>query len=516
MFDRIKLNPKYKPHDYQLIFLDHAIDSINSNPETWHLYSSPTGTGKSIMELLLLSTFPGGILITPRLEIINGMLEKCGHPTDLTEKQTIELASTLGIFTPIRLRNMLSQGLLNSEPKYLIVDECHHDMAQSYQDITMYLNGVPKVGLTATPFRGTPKSTRSFLAQWSDTVNTILTVPQAVDMGYCSIPHPVIWPLVDCDQFKIVNGEYNQKQVDETVDAVLDTIVKKVGAFYNEKSLTWDRPTMFSVPSVASAKSLKMRLDLSGLPCHVITGDTPYNHRQNIFRSCVNRMSALVQVNVVSEGVDLPIRRLIDCAPTMSPVKWMQQIGRIMRPSDTQPEYYCICRNLERHGYLMDGAFPSTRIVEVQNAFDRIKGGSSRSATMRVLGTEGLSRFIATPVKLLNGLTVYTYHLNYQTKFQRSEFYALVHPNTSEIIYGKKESTINSLTNEITWGKWKRVKDIPPIDGFTSIKRKDEVSDKVKFKWEQLAKAKGLDPSQTINNRVCQAMFFLLDIGAKL
>ena len=96
MFDRIKLDPKYKPHHYQQTFLAHAELMLSSNPEAWHLYSSPTGTGKSIMQLLLMSTHPGGILVTPRLEIINGMLEKCGYSPNLTEKETIELASTLG------------------------------------------------------------------------------------------------------------------------------------------------------------------------------------------------------------------------------------------------------------------------------------------------------------------------------------------------------------------------------------------------------------------------------------
>lgn len=516
----IKLSEKFQPHFYQSNFLEHARQSIESSPSSWNLYSSPTGTGKSVMQLLLMSTEPDGVLITPRVEIINGMLDKCGYNTsEWSEQQTVQVAAEHGIYTPIRLRNLLARGELSFLPRYLIVDECHHDMAQSYQDIAMYLNGPTKIGLTATPFRGTPKQTRTFHAQWNDTINTVLSVRQAIEYGFCAMPDPIVWNLLDDDKLKIVAGEFDNKQTNEALMDVMGEIVKRSSTFLTTnrgKQPAWDRPTMFSLPSVDTALQLKNAFDIKGIPTQVITGATPYFKRQRYFEQCVNGTHALIQINVVSEGVDLPIRRLIDCAPTVSPVKWMQQIGRIMRPTERQPEYYTICRNLERHGYLMEGCFPSTRIVEAQQAFDKIKV-SQRSPTVRVLGTEGLNRYVTTPVKLKNGLTVFTYHLNYQNQYQRSEYFIIVHPNNPEPLYAIKQSKIDPETNQITWGQWKRVESIPPTEGFTTVKMKEELSDKQKAKWMEWAERKGLDPHQVpLTNRVCQTVFVLLNLGIKL
>lgn len=513
----LKLDKRFKPHPYQLNFLEHAIDRCEY-PGTWNLYSSPTGTGKSIMQLLLLSQKPGGILVTPRLEIINGMLDKCGYDTtDWSVAKTIECAGQHGIYTPIRLRNILAEGKLRQFPDYMIVDECHHDLASSYQDITMYLNGVTKIGLTATTFRGTPKQTRAFLAQWGDEVNVVLSVVDAINDGFCSLPVPEVWNLLDDSNLKLANGEFDPRDTQENLDQLRHKVVEYCTDFYHGDDVLWDRPTMMSVPTVESAIQMREAFVNRGIGADVVTGQTSYADRKRIFDSCVTCRSILIQVNVVSEGVDLPIRRLIDCSPTISPVKWMQQVGRIMRPTkDRQPEYYTICRNLERHCYLMEGAFPNSKIVEAQNAFDSVKIKRSASpSAVRVIGTEGLKRFICTPVKLLNGLTIFTYHLNYQNEYSRSEFFVIIHPNTTDVIYAEKKSRIDPETREITWGKWQCAAEIPPIDGFTSVKMKDGITDKQKAQWDKWAALKGLDPHQAVNNRVVGIVFVLLNLGVR-
>lgn len=525
----IKLPDSYIPREYQFDAKEAAKELVTISPELWHMFSSPTGTGKSVIEIMLLQEIENSILVTPRIEIIAGILDKAGfYVDDLSRQQLVDKASEYGLFTPIRLRNMLSKGTLPFNPSMIIVDECHHDLADSYQDIQMYLNGIPKVGFTATPYRGTPRATAEFHAQWNNTINTVLTLKDAVQQGYCSFPHATTWPLVDDDVIEVTNGEISSKSADAVISDRIEAIVTRSQIFYDKKHRYWDRPTMFAVPTTNLVNQLTNLLNKHGLPAVSVTQETSRVDRIKAFEDTINCTKALVQIDVVSEGVDLPIRRLIDVKPTMSPVRWVQLIGRIMRPVqkyvkkgnpeyceddlveyEYPPEYICCCRNIERHGYLMEGLFPNAVIKDAQDVFMK----PSKRSGMRAVGLEGLGRFTNTPVKLLNGVTVFCYSLVSMDQFKRTEYFVMVHPNQSEPIYGVKESPRDG--ESIKWGKWKLIQSIPDVKGFQSAKPYP-LTDPQRTKWNELAEMKGLDPHQEVTNRNIQSLFFLLNTGLKL
>lgn len=531
---------RFTLHDYQQAAVEDAIDLIGSNPDQWHLFSSPTGTGKSIIELALLQCLPGGLFITPRVEIIQGMLEKLGHYVDdVSQSVVIELAAQYGIYTPIRLRNLLAKGDLKQYPRYLMVDECHHDLSDSYQDITMYLNGIPKLGLTATPYRGTPDGTRKFYEQWGNCVTPIITLTDAINRGFCSLPSASVLPLVDDDTISVVSGEFKVASSDALIFDRIKALVLEVIArrYWCPKSKLWDRPTMFSVPSTATANQLAKELNAYGIKAETVTQSTSNRDRKDIFRDTVNLKCALVQIDVVSEGVDLPIRRLIDIRPTMSPIKWVQQIGRIMRPiskcarcksnssrepffgsceCEQPPEYICCCRNLERHAYLMEGMFPNSTVKEAQEAFgvDEKTGlpkFSVRSGS-RVTGLEGFGKFICTPVPLMDGTTVFTYNLVHTSDFQRTEYFAIVHPNSPEVVVGEKVSARNPQTNELQWGKWRLIESIPDLKGCRSQKEQPLSPNQSSY-WNGAAEGKGLNIHFPVTARSFQILPFLRNTG---
>lgn len=504
------------PRDYQDSFPDMVRNLVASQPDVWHLFSAPTGTGKSIAQLLALQRIPYSILITPRLEIIAGMMEKLGHCIhDMTDEQLVTLSWKYNIITPIRLRNILSKGLLSFMPSLLIIDEAHHDSASTYQDITMYLNGCPKVGLTATPYRGTPKGTLDFLNQWNNTVHPLIDLATAINLGYCALPEVTIWPLLDDDTIDVQNGEFKWKSFTAAncIDATIQHVVDRVKQFYCKKSKTYDMPTMFAVPTTVSAKLLHSSLIKSNLPASIVIQDTKRSERTKAFENCVRGSTALVQISVVSEGVDLPIRRLIDLSPTMSPVKWIQQVGRIMRPSDTPPQYVCCCRNLERHCYLMDGLLPNSTVKEAQEAFEEDgKPKFSKRSGMRVVGLEGLGRFTSTPIFLMDGTIGFMYNLVHTSGFKRSEYLAFVHPNHPEPIRGMKVSTSDGTS--MKWGRWELVDTLPDLKGCISAKIAP-LTTKQQDRWNTDAADKGLNPHKTITSREFQILPFLMNTGLR-
>jgi superfamily II DNA or RNA helicase len=524
------------PRDYQERFIGDVFKSLDDTPEGSPalLYAAPTGTGKSVMELTLLSYLPDSVLVTPRLEIVADMLKKGGIATDgWGDDKLAAVALQHRITTPIRLRNMLARGDLPWRPDAVIWDEAHHRSADSYQDIRAYLGGgVAEIGLTASPFRGTPKGTEEFLAAWNS-LTWVLTYPDAAAQGYIAVPRCCVWALCDDDELEVVNGEITVRSAEELIRPRLDEVVDRcrgyargvatgLSAPESTGPYGWDRPTIFSVPGTDIARELAARLEAAGLPARAVTQDTPRADRLRIFQACERGNVAIVQIDVVSEGVDLKLRRLIDLRPTLSPVKWLQQVGRITRPvqfrdpatggtryTEPAPEYICTNRNLERHCYLYDGLIPAAAVAAAQQAFSV----PSRRAGMRAVGTENLGRFQAAELPLADGTTGIMYQLTAVEGFTKREYAVLLHPCSPQPLYAARENARDG--ERVAYGKWQAVEKLPDMRGFSSAPAK-ALSDKQRDWWARAAKARGLDPAGDVNRRNFAALPILTDLGLAL
>ncbi len=218
---------------------------------------------------------------------------------------------------------------------------------------------------------------------------------------------------------------------------------------------------------------------------------------------------ALVQVYVVSEGVDLPIRRLIDLAPAISPVKWQQQFGRITRPGGNA-EYICTNRNLLRHGYLLDGCLPTAAVIQAQKAFVTT---SKRIAT-RVLGLESLGRLKPTDLPLRDGSYAHMYAITAMQGHSAREYAVFVHPARANPVWATREN-VKLADGTKSYGRWSVC--APPTDvaGFASIPA-STLSDAQANWWKRAAAKFGLDPHAEVNRKAFQALPILRDIRGKL
>lgn len=536
----------FTPHDYQELFLADAMAWVASSPSpgAGKLYSSPTGTGKSVMELMALAALPASLIITPKLEIVAGMLQKLGYPSEQLAVSADKLADTAlaeRIITPIRARNLLARGEFPFAPEVLVVDEAHHDLAETYALIEAYLPHCIRIGLTATPFRGTPRGTADYLKRWGDEVTQVLTLPQAAVRGLFAVPSVEVWPLVDDDRIEVANGEFKGVAATSAVRSTLGALVEQCRTFMmcldsgyfqevGNPDAPWDKPTLFAVPTTDNVRDLAERLNAAGLPAAGVTQDTPRKERETLFARCVARKLALVQIDVISEGVDLPIRRLIDLRPTLSPVRWLQQLGRITRPvksGGSTSEYIVCCRNLERHSYLMEGLLPPIAVATAQKAFPK----PTTRAVSRAVGFEGLGRFKPAEITLADGtigqmLSLYaTYRTDAcnvddgtgavagvagGTGFRKVDYAVLLHPCVSAPLVACRESTRNG-DGTVAWGRWRRLPDIPVnLSGFQSSTAGD-LSDKQRDWWKRAAEPHGLDPTAKVTRRTFACLPVLRD-----
>lgn len=514
------------PRFYQQRAIDAIVHSLLKAAPGYHLpLAAPTGTGKSLIALAaqeILNVVHGQrcYITTPRVEIILGMFDKKGvEDASYAGQARLEaMMRTHRIMTPMTLHNRLMSGDLTDDmPTHLIVDEFHHDggSVDTYEKIDLLLGFPPKAGLTASPYRGTAKQTKEMYEKWGEPI-WVITYGEAVEEGYLSFPQCQTTPLVDDDLISIQNGEFVVSQVDTQTRNSFEAIETLINTYIDPETKRFDRPTMLTFPGTECAKAFVH----SYCKGHValITQETPRKLRQIIFESVIQGIVALVHIDVVSEGVDLPLRRHIDLSPTLSPVRFVQRFGRITRvvkEGEPAPEYICTNRNLLRHGYLLSDCLPSSVMKEAFEVFTP----SVRGIGNRVLGLEQIGRLQAVPVPFLHNMRGEMYIVERPDDNKIHRIAAIVHPLHETVVWAEKID-IKSRYNEhegrweMAWGTWKRIDPPKDLNGFYSAKSGD-VTPAQKKKWQAGARRVGLDPNAQINRKNCAAFFVLRDIGQR-
>lgn len=491
--------------DYQERGVQLTVDALLNTKRI--CLAAPMGTGKSVIELAAQEQVPGSWIVTPRVEIIQGMMKKLGYEYS-SEAKLLAAAWAYKITTPVRLRNALLKGELHDLPTGLIIDEGHHIEAETYQQILLCVGRIGVVLLTASPFRGTPNSTARFRETWG-APEWLLTYREAIEKGYMSLPVMQTVPLVDDDVIEISNGELQISSIEAATRVRMESIVELLARWFDPKTLRWDKPTIVSMPSTNLVMDLKERLDRAGIPSDYVVQDSSYNERQEAFKTTLACETLLIQINVVSEGVDLPLRRLVDCSPTLSPVKWIQQVGRITRPGG-EGEYYCTNRNLLRHAYLFDGTLPAQPILQAQEAFVF----PSKRAGSRVVGLEALGRLKPATVELKCGVQVTTYAVSTNEGGKTTEHFVILHPRFQLPIWAKKEN-VRKQDGTLDYGRWVACQAPSDLQGFASLAPK-AVSEKQLAWWKRCAGYFGLDAESVPTRKTFQILPVLGDLNLPL
>lgn len=493
--------------DYQQDAVDTGVAAVLDG-ERAVCFAAPTGTGKSVCELATQAELrKRGIdawIITPRVEIVRGMMEKLGHDAaGASVGALVREALDARITTPVRLVNMLRRGDLDTLPRVLVIDEVHHSTAATYEEMRLALGKCQLIGYTATPYRGTPRSTQEFAALWGEPC-WIIDIPTAINRGFMSCPEFKVVPLLDDDDISVANGEFVVRSIESDTMTRLDAIADLVAAN------SGDVPTMVSVPSTETVRALCEALLRRGVPCSSVTQKTSDAERRIAFERCIHSRHVLVQINVVSEGVDLPIRRLIDASPTMSPVRWMQQVGRITRPGGTS-YYLCTNRNVERHGYLWAGAVPPRALKDAVSAFGKM---SPRSAGVRVVGLERIGKLRPVELPLADGTTGAMYGLQSVEENGRvNEYIIILHPLTQQPFTAWRVRG----NAEQGYGTWQQIPAMPDIDRATARSMGNgRLSDKQAAWWRKSATFYGLAGDADVNAKAFQALPVLANCGVRL
>jgi DNA repair protein RadD len=220
------------------------------------------------------------------------------------------------------------------EADLVIVDEAHEMHASVLRWIAA-LPGVPFIGLSATPWsRG--------LGKFYDDLLIPTTTQELIDKKFLS-PFVAFAPSdPDLSGVRTVAGDFQQ---DELADAMDKSEI--TGDIVREWLKRGDnRPTFAFCVNRRHAKNVCERFLEAGvaaeyMDCDTPSGDDSYDPdpagetRRDIFaRFRSGQTTVICNVNVLTTGVDLDVRCIVDAQPTRSRILFVQKIGRGLRTAE--------------------------------------------------------------------------------------------------------------------------------------------------------------------------------------
>lgn len=206
---------------------------------------------------------------------------------------------------------------------YLIVDECHHAAANTYQKIFTYFHPKFILGLTATPER----------SDGEDMLELFQNVAHKMDLK-TAVERGILVPIrcvrvktnIDLTDVRINGIKYNSQDLEsklfipERNQLIVDTYLRYVNG----------KKTVIFCASVDHAAEIEKLLRDSGVKAEAVFGRDRVEVREKILKDYeTGSTNVLCACDLLNEGWDSPHTTVLFMArPTMSKTIYLQQLGR--------------------------------------------------------------------------------------------------------------------------------------------------------------------------------------------
>lgn len=214
-------------------------------------------------------------------------------------------------------------------PDLIIVDEAHHAVSNTYKNIITACEKAVVVGFTATPIRLDGKGLRDYFGEivLGPSVEWLMTEGHLVRPTYYAPPS-----MFSLAGVKTQCGDYAKDQLAEAMDK--PKITGDVIGHY-QRICNGSRAVVFCV-NISHAQHVCSSFNEAGIEAGIIHGGLHRDDRRQIVDDLTTgKIRVMVSVDVISEGFDLPaVEVAILLRPTKSLGLFLQQIGRVLRPSE--------------------------------------------------------------------------------------------------------------------------------------------------------------------------------------
>lgn len=373
--------PPFDLYPHQTQALEKITDELARHKST--LLASSVGTGKTIMYLMwLLQSLKLGqraLVLAHRRELIYQPMERMqdffpalhkgagivmGKQRDVAAR--VVVATVQSLVSGNRLGEILAHGKID----YLVTDESHHGIADTYERVydTLYAANpnMLHLGCTATPRRADEIA----LKRVFESVAFKYPLNQAIADGVLVpfVALGVYVPTVKLDHIPQFKGDWSRKGVGTAMSekAVLDTAVE------TWKERAEGRPTIAFCATVEQAHRMAQWFCDAGVSAEAADYRTKKDHRAAILRR-FERGETTVICNALlwTEGVDLPMAEVgLMLRPTQSDSLYIQMIGRLLRTWKGKESALIVdfvpasARNMVMAGDVLDGVPKPQRKVE--------------------------------------------------------------------------------------------------------------------------------------------------------
>ncbi len=342
--DRTNTLIAIRPFPFQEEILDRLAAERSVQGRWRNLVVAATGTGKTVVAAFdYLRQAKGGV--TPRLLYL-------AHRQELLEQACVTFRHVLqerafgeiltGDSRPARWDHVFATIQSASRAEivdrfgashfdYVVVDECHHVPADTYQGLVPHLRPKILLGLTATPERADGKS---LLPDFGDHVAAELRLWHALErqllvpFEYYGVSdgtdlRHLRWRRSGYDANELANL-YSSDHA--RVDLIVRQLQDRVGDVRDLRGLAF-------CASVEHAVFMAAELTKRGIPAEAVHGGTPRDEREAAPKRLKTReCNVLCTCDLYNEGVDLPfVDVLLFLRPTQSATVFMQQLGRGLR-----------------------------------------------------------------------------------------------------------------------------------------------------------------------------------------
>lgn len=329
----------------------HQLDAKNAILRAWDSYDSvmlqmPTGTGKTFLFTSIIKDLIDFyksqrreiniLVVAHRIELLDQISESLGkygirHGFIQGDReqhlwQRVQVGSILSL---ISARNEMN--VRRCEFDFIIVDEAHHTLADSYKKLFEMFPEAKKLGVTATPWR---LNHESFLSVYQ----YLITTPQVkwfikegllADFDYVSVrPDSAMQKLVNSIDIA-TTGDF----INDALESAFDNqhIRSKVYESFNKYAR--DRKGIVYAISKQHAKNIAELYSSKGIVATSIDCDTPKDERERLIDMFkAGEIQVLVNVELFTEGFDCPDVGFVQLArPTRSLAMFLQQVGRGLR-----------------------------------------------------------------------------------------------------------------------------------------------------------------------------------------
>ena len=345
--------------------------------ESWNdvdnvMFQMPTGTGKTRLFTSIIRDINDYslkrresvkiLIIAHRTELIDQIddsLDRYKVPHNVIAggrkrdyRYPVSVASIQTITHPNNLREAKKLKV-----QFVIIDEAHHALASTYKKLWDLYPGSKKLGVTATPWRMNHQSFTDLF----DTLVLSMPIKDFIKQGYLA-PYKYFSLKSDSDIQSVIDdieldkfGEYKESSMEEKMD--IGSIRAQLLNSY--LSLAEGKKGIIYAINIVHAKHICEEYKKAGYIAVCIDSKTPASERKNLVdKFKKGEIDIIINVDIFSEGFDCPDIEFIQLArPTRSLVKYLQQVGRGLRPTENKEN----CIILDNVGMYSRFGLPNAR-----------------------------------------------------------------------------------------------------------------------------------------------------------